>query len=597
MTHPPFAFAEALDRDLGDPNDPGTLFSYRRSSEMDRHEEFPAEACARLDALGVPRYYVPAAFGGGLTDYEYLMMLIRVLARRDFTIALAHGKTYLGSACAWIGSTPEQAKELAAKVLDGDAVSLGLTEAAHGSDLLAGETSAVATASGFRIAGAKWLINNATRGQVICLLARTDPAGGARGHSLLLVDKRDLASGSYRPLPAEPTHGVRGADISGISFSGADVPESALVGELGGGLEILLKGMQVTRILCAALSLGMADHALRLTVDFAAGHRLYNRPLIDLPQAARSLALAYTDLLVAEAVTLVSTRSLQSLPAELGVVSAAVKYWVPTTVDGTIAALSRVLGARALLVDDFADGRFQKVQRDHQIVGIFDGNTHVNLAALVNQFAGLARGYHRRRVDGDGLLAAGTLGTPLPEFDRGRLSLLARGGCSLVQSMPGCVDELRGLAERGVVPASLADRAGEVRTLTDDLHERLAAYRPTAREVPTEAFTLARRYTHSYAAAACMQLWLRNRLVVMDRAPAAAGLWAHGEWLDAALARLLGLLRTPPRTPVRPLLAAADGGPVDRMLRHLRAQHAAGGLFSLLPCQLTGERRGDRDVH
>jgi alkylation response protein AidB-like acyl-CoA dehydrogenase len=583
MRHPSFTFGERIDRALGDPNDPDCRFSYRRCAELDRQERFPAAICAKLDALGVPRHYVPVQFGGALGNYEDLVMLTRIIARRDFTVALAHGKTFLGSACVWMAGTQEQAEQLARKVCAGVMVSLALTEVAHGSDLLAGDASAAATGSGLRISGDKWLINNATRGEVVCVLVRTAPAGGPRGFSALLVDKRELAAGSHRPLPAVPTYGVRGADISGICFTDAEVPPDAVVGEPGAGLEIVLKSMQVTRTLCAALSVGTADHALRLAVDFAVSHRLYGRRLIDLPQADWALTVAYADLLIAEAVTLVAARSIHALPGELSVSSAAVKYWVPTAVDGMITSLSRILGARALLTEDFADGRFQKLQRDHRIVSIFDGNTHVNLNALVDQFAGLARGYRRGSVDGAGLAAAVTLDEPPPEFDRGQLRLVSRRGCSLVQSLPASVDELLTLAKHGAVPAPLGAQGEQLRRVTDRLQERLAAHRPSARALPAGSFALARSYAQGYAAAACLQLWLRNRHATGGRAT--GELWADGAWLEVCLARLLAGHRPP--------AGIAGGEAVARLSRQLRAQHREGRLFSLLSCQLTGEQRGD----
>jgi alkylation response protein AidB-like acyl-CoA dehydrogenase len=577
LRHHAYTFAENLDRDLGDPHDPDGPLSYRRCAELDRCEALPAEALARLDSLGLPRHYVPARFGGALDSYETALMLVRMVARRDFTIALAHAKTYLGSACTWVGGAPAQATDLAAKVLNGDAVALALTEVEHGSDLLAGEVVADDTAAGYRLSGDKWLINNATRGQVICVLARTAPSGGPRGFTLLLVDKRDLAPGTYRPLPAVRTHGVRGADISGIGFTGALVPHSAVVGAPGAGLEIVLKSMQLTRTMCSGLSLGMGDHALRLAVTFATGHRIYRRPLIDLPQAARSLATAYTDLLTAEVVTLVGARSIHCLTGEQGITSAIVKFWVPTVLDRAIASLSRVLGARAALVEDFADGRFQKLHRDHQIVGIFDGSTHVNLAALINEFPTLARGYRRRRVDAVGLGSAVSLGQPTPQFDRDALRLLSRGGCSVVQGLPDSIDELIALD-----PGSqLAALGAALRDVVDDLHERLAAYRPTARDVPTEAFDLATRYADCYAAAACVHVWLRGREAAGD--DPAAGPWRDGSWLAACLARLLGRLR--------PVVGAEHHAALDRLLPTLRTQHADGLLFSLLSCQLTGEQQ------
>lgn len=81
---------------------------------------------------------------------------------------------------------------------------------------------------------------------------------GTRGYSLLLVDKDLLAEGSHTCLPAAKTHGIRGADISGIAFDGAVVPASALIGEEGEGIETVLRSLQITRTICAALSVGAA---------------------------------------------------------------------------------------------------------------------------------------------------------------------------------------------------------------------------------------------------------------------------------------------------------------------------------------------------
>lgn len=577
----PARFTERVEAELGDPADPGQVFSFGTCAELDAREEFPADICRMLDELGLPGYYVPAAHGGALRDYTDLLQLIRLLSRRDFTVALAHAKTYLGAVCVWVGGGAEQASRLGERVNSGAVVSLALTEREHGSDVLAGELSAtrLPDAAGYRLTGEKWLINNASRADLVCVLARTDPAGGPRGFSLLLVDKSVLSEGSHRPLPKVRTHGVRGADISGIAFDNpdvpADIPADALVGAEGAGLEIVLKGFQITRTLCSAMSLGMADHALRIATEFAAGHRMYQRSLIDLPHARRTLAEAYADLLVAEAVSLVATRGIHALPGELSVVSAVVKYLVPTTIERTIAELGQVLGARSLLTEAYADGRFQKLQRDHRIVGIFDGSTVVNLNSLINQFAGLARGYRAGTVDRPGLTAAATIAGPPPEFNRDRLSLVSRNGCSLVQDLPDAVARLAAVA-----PDEVVAQAVRIREIADELHRDMAAYRPTARDVPSEAFELARRYALCFAAAACVRLWL-------DNADWAAGveLWSDGMWLRATLDRLLREL-VPGRV---------DGGKsdavYDRLADELWTRFTDGQLFSLLPCTLAEARR------
>jgi len=201
MTHLALGSAGGLDRRLGDPGDPGRLFSYARCGALDDREEFPVEICRELDLLGLPGHYVPAEYGGALESYEQALQLMRAVARRDVTVAVAHGKTFLGAVSVWVGGSREQAGRLAAQVLDGTVVSWGLTERDHGSDLLAGEVVAVPTADGYRVSGEKWLINNANRGRLVCLLARTGEAGDARGFSLLLIDKAGIAPPRYPPPP------------------------------------------------------------------------------------------------------------------------------------------------------------------------------------------------------------------------------------------------------------------------------------------------------------------------------------------------------------------------------------------------------------
>lgn len=544
---PQLAAAE-LDRRLGDPNDPATLFSYWRCVRLDEREEFPADICAALDTLGMAGHYVPATYGGTLSRYDEVLALMRAVARRDLTVAIAHGKTYLGAVSAWVGGGRAQAAALAKGVLRGDVVSWALTEREHGSDLLAGDVEAVATESGFLLHGEKWLINNATRGHVCCVLARTDPAGGPRGYSLLLADKRRLAPAAFHPLPKVRTHGIRGADISGIAFTGAELPADALIGEPGAGAEIVLKGLQLTRSMCSALSLGAGDHGLRLAARFCAERSLYGRRLAELPLARHTLAEAAADLLTAEAVSVVAARGIHAMTEEMSVLSAITKYLVPTLVGEALAGLGRLLGARAYLTGVHAHGMFQKIERDHRIVGLFDGNTQVNLNALINQFSRLGRGLRagaaNHAVDDTGLAATVTLTAPLPEFDPGRLALVAKNGCGIVRELPSVVARLRAEAQAGTAPPALADLAAEVLGVASELHDGLTAYRPVPRSVSAAAFELAERYAATFAAVACLLLWERNHAWVAATAgrPHAA-LWADGRWPRACLPRLLARMR------------------------------------------------------
>ncbi|MEU5694768.1 acyl-CoA dehydrogenase family protein [Actinosynnema sp. NPDC020468] len=501
-------------------DDPGA-WSPEVLAEADEREEFPVGAVEALDALGVAAHYVL----GPDCDFPRSAAVLRAVARRDLTVAIAHGKTFLGSAPVWVAGSAAQVDGLAERVRGGASVCLALSEPEHGADLLAGEVTATPVGRGWSLDGEKWPINNGTRGDLATVLARTDPAGGGRGFGVFLVDRAGLADGAWRCLPKARTHGIRGADISGFALRDAVVGPEALVGGAGDGVAVVLKALQITRIACTSLSLGAADHALRLAVRFVAGRRLYGRTLADLPHARRTLGRVVARVLAAEAVALVATRSVHASPDELGVVSAVAKAFVPTTVQDALGLLAELLGSRGFLVEP--DG-FAKVERDHRVVGIFDGSTVVNRTLLLTQLPRLGRLLARRRYDADGVRAA--VAGDLPPFDRDRLTLVSATGCAVVQSLPDAVDRVRA---HPLAPEGLLALTGPLLAEADAVRDEAIAFTPTVGGLPAAAYRLAERYENLFAAAACLHRWLAH----VDHAD--GPLWTDARWVRGCLAHLL----------------------------------------------------------
>ncbi|WNE94153.1 acyl-CoA dehydrogenase [Streptomyces luomodiensis] len=504
---------ERLTRLLDELTGPGLPFSPEALAALDRTQDFPAAACQALDTFGLRRRYVPAEHGGTLDDFGTVMRLLRTVSRTDLTVAVSHGKTYLGAVATWIAGEPEAARRLGRRISDGASVSCALTERHHGSDLLAGEVVATpAPGGGWLLSGEKWLINLATRADLVTVLARTDDNGGPRGFSLFLVDKARLAPEHFSHLPKVPTYGIRGADISGIAFHDAPLPEDALIGRPGEGIEIIVKALHLTRTGCAAMSLGAGDHALALAATFLAGAFLAGADggrLAPGPHLRRELGEAAAGLLLADATGLVAARSLHALTGEMSVVSAVAKAYVPAEVDDLIARLLHLLGPYGLLDPDDPHRGLAKVERDHRIIGIFDGSSLVNRNALIEQFPRIARGYAKGRWDADGLAEATSPHVPLRPFRPRALGLVSSGGCSVVAGLPAAVAELRDLAGRGHASAPLTTLAGRLFDAADRLHEDMAAIRFSPRAVPVRAFELAERFELCFAAASALQLWLR----------------------------------------------------------------------------------------
>jgi alkylation response protein AidB-like acyl-CoA dehydrogenase len=510
----------ALETALAEAAGPDGPFAPAALARLDQREEFPAEACRALDELGLTDHYVPARLGGELVDHLGSSLLVRAVARRDLTVAIAHAKTFLGAVSVWLAGTESQGRWLAHEIRARRLVAWGLTERDHGSDLFACELTATPHDDTWRLDGEKWLINNATRAELVCVLARTRPRGGPLGFSLFLVDKRRLESRAYGCLPKVRTHGIRGADISGITFTEAAVPAGALVGDVGRGLHVVLESLQLTRTVCTVLSLGAADHAMSIAVEFTRRQARATPRILGEAAALR---------LLAEATAIVALRCVEAFPEEMSVIAAVAKGFVPTAVDLLLGRLGSLLGACAFVVDPSPHGAFEKLERDHRIVALFDGSTAVCQAALIAQFPRLAEGY------GDGaardrLASATGLASPLPEFDPTALRL-SSPGCTPLAALPGLLADLRGLTASGELPGQVLALAITLESATAQLHRELGTLVPAVRQIPTAHFALARRYELCFAAAACLNLWLHN-----------ADLRSDTTWIEGAMVVALRLL-------------------------------------------------------
>jgi alkylation response protein AidB-like acyl-CoA dehydrogenase len=564
--------AVELERELGDPARDSSALSFRSAVELDEAERFPEESCARLERGAFSAHMVPVELGGRLRSLEELLAICRVVARRDLTVAIAKGQSLLGALPIWLGGTSAQRMGQAQHLLAGELGCLALTEEAHGSDLLATEVEARRCAGGFELHGRKWLINNGTLGTTASVLVRTGPS--ARDLSLIALDKAALPADTLRPVPKVRTLGIRGADISGLDLRGAPVAEGQLIGEPGEGLMLTLKTLQVSRTLCAGFSLGAADTALRVALDFAAERALYGGRVIDLPVVRGHLVDAFLDLLVCDCVARVTCRAIICEPQQMSLWSAIAKALVPSWVEQLIRECGVVLGARHYLRGHFSQGVFQKLLRDNAVVGLFDGSTEVNYGVIASQLGALS--------------AKRPLASAVTDDSRARLHRLFSSATIVAEHFVRA-DELKLLAEgrdrvlEGLVsgieanfdtppPKELSEPIAALLGELNAIDRELAALGRSGDRKPGSQgrAALAQRYSLVFAGAACLLTWAANR--------GASGSFASAdEWPRLALRRVLGRLghRDPD-----------DDSARSAAFSELQRLHRGGLLFSLVPFQL-----------
>lgn len=385
MERDTLALGERWECELGDPSSPQARINFHSALDLDEHERFPRIHLDTLQQLGCFEWLIPAREGGQLREPEQLVLMGRIVSRRDLTTAIVFGQTMLGSIPVWLAGDTAQRARLAADLRAGRLGCLALTEKAHGSDILANEFTARPHDGGWRIDGAKWLINNGQQGASATVLGRTERSGRAPEMSLWWLRKPSEPVPQWQSHPKIHTHGVRGADISGFELSGYTVGDDALVKGDEPALYTVLKTLQISRILCSGFSLGVVDTMFRLAFGFARERALYGKRATDIPTVRARLAQCYARILAADLVGQIASRAIAALPAELSLLSAVAKYYVPTEVEAIGRDLAVVLGARHYVRSEFPYSVFQKAMRDCEVVSLFDGSTQVNLGLIAAQ--------------------------------------------------------------------------------------------------------------------------------------------------------------------------------------------------------------------
>ncbi|MEO6089054.1 MAG: acyl-CoA dehydrogenase [Umezawaea sp.] len=423
--------------DLGALHDPNNPFGADAVLAADETSELSGEELLR--SFGLAEQFVPAEHGGKLTRLDHLVGIGRALYGRDPALALANaGGPLIASLLVWQAGDAGQRQRAADLLLGGGWLAVAVTELDHGNDLTAAELSATPLPGGWQLTGRKELITNAARADAAVVFARTNPAGGPRAHSLMWVEPEDAEA-----LPRYTTDGVRGVQLGGFDFRGHVVPEHAVLGSPGSGLEHLLKAFQITRTALPAMAVGVLDTALRIAVEHLRERELYGHRAIDLPHVRAGLARVYRDLLTAEAVSAVGLRVLHLAPRAASASSSVVKFVVSGLLVNALDRVAELLGAYSYLREG-PTGLVQKLLRDLRLVGF----GHVARAAcqmsLLPQLPMLARRSWRTGApEVPGLF---DIGGDLPDLRFDRFAVHAGGFDPVTSTLHGTT-ELGALAE------------------------------------------------------------------------------------------------------------------------------------------------------
>ena len=172
---------------------------------------------------------IPEDLGGGGGTFAHEAV---VLEEQAWALDTAFGNQVHSSICAHYilaYGTPEQQRRWLPKMATGELVAaIAMTEPGAGSDLKAVRTTAVRDGDSYVVEGAKTFISNGVHADLVITVAKTDPAAGARGISLIVVET--AAAQGYSRGAVLDKIGMRGQDTAELFYDDVRVPAENLLG-------------------------------------------------------------------------------------------------------------------------------------------------------------------------------------------------------------------------------------------------------------------------------------------------------------------------------------------------------------------------------
>ena len=168
-----------------------------------------------------------------------------------------------------------------------------LTEAGAGSDAAAIKTRAIRSNGNWVINGNKIYISNGPFADIFSVLAITDPALGARGGVTAFVAEKEMG---VKVGTVEKKLGIRASSTSEIIFDEVEVPAANIIGHEGMGFVTFMKTLDLGRITVGAASLGGAQKALEMVIEYARLSEKYGKPLAHQQQVQFMIADMYSEI-------------------------------------------------------------------------------------------------------------------------------------------------------------------------------------------------------------------------------------------------------------------------------------------------------------
>ena len=264
-----------------------------RAAEIDRSNEFPADLWRKFGELGVLGITVSEEYGGAGLGYLAHCVAMEEISRASASVGLSYGAH--SNLCVnqiRINGTPEQKSRYLPPLVAGTAVgALAMSEPGAGSDVVSMKLRAERVGETYVLNGTKMWITNGPDADTLVVYAKTDPEAGSRGITAFLVEKGMPGFSCAQKLDKL---GMRGSNTGELVFQDCLVPATHVLGQVGGGVRVLMSGLDYERAVLAAGPLGIMQACMDIVLPYVHQREQFGQAIGEFQLMQGKLADMYT---------------------------------------------------------------------------------------------------------------------------------------------------------------------------------------------------------------------------------------------------------------------------------------------------------------
>ncbi len=263
-----------------------------RSTDIDRDNDFPRDLWGKMGDLGLLGITIPEQYGGSGMGYLAHAIAMEEISRASASVGLSYGahSNLCLNQIRLNGSEDQKNRYLPALCRGEHIGALAMSEPGAGSDVVSMRLKADRRGDDFVLNGNKMWITNGPDADVYVIYARTDADAGSKGITAFIVERE---SAGFSRSPKLDKLGMRGSNTCELVFEDCIVPASQILGEIGGGVRVLMSGLDYERAVLSGGPVGILQACLDAALPYVHEREQFGQPIGEFQLVQGKLADMY----------------------------------------------------------------------------------------------------------------------------------------------------------------------------------------------------------------------------------------------------------------------------------------------------------------